>query len=218
MKLCLTYRLLKLPPLSSPLSSSFCSINNLHVCIYWSTYLSLCICWHLHGMCVEVRGSCMYRNYFSPSHGFQGFNTGLQAWLQVPIPAEPSCWLYHRLFRSCHPVFISFLFLVVRLNPGMCIHPRQVLYYWTTFLFDHFLWIHGTHTSCFFFHSAFWSQHSIHKIAFWPFQLEECSQHPPCVFIQCNTDSNCWLIYYPFPIQECKLHKQQDVAQCFYFI
>lgn len=108
-------------------------------------------------VCVVVRGSWMYRNYFS----LHLRSPGLAA-KYLPIPAEPSCWLSHSFFSStCYPILFCFLFAMVRQNPGLCAFiPDKCST--TELLMDQVL----THMSCFFSHSASPSQHSIHKNTF----------------------------------------------------
>ena len=58
------------------------------------TFISM---WRL-GICSMVHMERPRNNFWVgsvlPPYGFQGSNSGHQAWWQVPLPAEPSCWTF----------------------------------------------------------------------------------------------------------------------------
>ena len=51
-----------------------------------------CVCVSIHITHVKVRGQLVRVSSFLLPLGFWNLNSGLQAWQQVPFPAEPSHW------------------------------------------------------------------------------------------------------------------------------
>lgn len=112
------------------------------------------------------------------SCGFRGFNSGLQAWSQVPTPAEPSCWLYCSTFSTLHPVlFVSSLQWCGWTQA--CVHSSQTsalpLRGIPAWPFSLNTWY--SHVLLFLSFSLPHPNILSTKYLSWPFQLEE-SQHP----------------------------------------
>lgn len=81
-----------------------------------------------------------------------------------------------------------------------CVHSsRQVLYHWAAFLLDHFSEYMVLTYLAFSFIQPSPPQHPIHKIPFLTISIRRVLSTPlSCLFIQYNTDNNCWLIIH-FP-------------------
>lgn len=63
----------------------------------------LCACMHVCGLCLEVRGQ--HTSWFSVC-GYQGSNSGQQAWQQAPLFTEPSHWSKYIALDLHHPTLI----------------------------------------------------------------------------------------------------------------